>query len=42
MQIDSKPESLDCLERRIIQLKIEQQALEKESDEASQKRLSDC
>ncbi|UJZ94367.1 ATP-dependent chaperone ClpB [Photobacterium damselae subsp. damselae] len=41
MQIDSKPESLDRLERRIIQLKIEQQALEKESDEASQKRLSD-
>ena len=41
MQIDSKPESLDRLERRIIQLKIEQQALEKESDDASQKRLSD-
>ncbi|MDX1304565.1 ATP-dependent chaperone ClpB [Photobacterium sp.] len=41
MQIDSKPESLDRLERRIIQLKIEQQALVKESDEASQKRLSD-
>ncbi|WEM42801.1 ATP-dependent chaperone ClpB [Photobacterium sp. DA100] len=41
MQIDSKPESLDRLERRIIQLKIEQQALDKESDEASQKRLSD-
>ncbi|MGF1761593.1 ATP-dependent chaperone ClpB [Photobacterium sagamiensis] len=41
MQIDSKPESLDRLERRIIQLKIEQQALVKESDEASQKRLRD-
>lgn len=41
MQIDSKPESLDRLERRIIQLKIEQQALEKESDDASQKRLND-
>lgn len=41
MQIDSKPESLDRLERRIIQLKIEQQALSKESDVASQKRLND-
>ncbi|WP_318419939.1 ATP-dependent chaperone ClpB [Photobacterium leiognathi] len=41
MQIDSKPESLDRLERRIIQLKIEQQALEKEDDDASHKRLSD-
>lgn len=41
MQIDSKPESLDRLERRIIQLKIEQQALVKESDDASQKRLAD-
>ncbi len=41
MQIDSKPESLDRLERRIIQLKIEQQAIAKESDEASKKRLSD-
>lgn len=40
MQIDSKPESMDRLERRIIQLKIEQQALEKETDDASQKRLS--
>ncbi|WP_434358856.1 ATP-dependent chaperone ClpB [Parasalinivibrio latis] len=40
MQIDSKPESLDRLERRIIQLKIEQQALEKENDDASRKRLS--
>ncbi|WP_299022067.1 ATP-dependent chaperone ClpB [uncultured Photobacterium sp.] len=41
MQIDSKPESLDRLERRIIQLKIERQALEKESDDASHKRLKD-
>lgn len=41
MQIDSKPESLDRLDRRIIQLKIEQQALVKESDDASQKRLKD-
>ena len=39
MQIDSKPENLDRLERRLIQLKIEQQALAKESDEASKKRL---
>ncbi|MCL2891285.1 ATP-dependent chaperone ClpB [Brenneria tiliae] len=39
IQIDSKPEPLDRLDRRIIQLKLEQQALKKESDEASQKRL---
>ena len=39
MEIDSKPESLDRLERRIIQLKIEQEALKKEHDEASRKRL---
>ncbi|MFP1744194.1 ATP-dependent chaperone ClpB [Lonsdalea quercina] len=39
MQIDSKPEALDRLDRRIIQLKLEQQALKKESDEASLKRL---
>ena len=38
MEIDSKPESLDRLERRIIQLKIEQEALKKEQDEASRKR----
>ena len=38
MQMDSKPEDLDRLERRIIQLKLEQKALEKESDEASVKR----
>ncbi|EIC82201.1 ATP-dependent chaperone ClpB [Serratia sp. M24T3] len=39
MQMDSKPESLDRLDRRIIQLKLEQQALKKESDDASIKRL---
>jgi ATP-dependent Clp protease ATP-binding subunit ClpB len=39
VEIDSKPESLDRLERRIIQLKIEQVALKKEKDEASRKRL---
>ncbi|MDK2642016.1 ATP-dependent chaperone ClpB [Vibrio vulnificus] len=39
MQIDSKPEALDKLERKIIQLKIEQQALSNEHDEASEKRL---
>jgi len=41
MEIDSKPEPLDRLERRIIQLKIEQEALKKESDEASKRRLKD-
>jgi ATP-dependent Clp protease ATP-binding subunit ClpB len=40
MEIDSKPEALDRLERRIIQLKIEQEALKKEEDEASKRRLS--
>jgi ATP-dependent Clp protease ATP-binding subunit ClpB len=40
MEIDSKPESLDKLDRRIIQLKIEREALKKEADEASRKRLS--
>lgn len=39
IQIDSKPEGLDRLERRIIQLKLEQRALQKESDDASVKRL---
>jgi ATP-dependent Clp protease ATP-binding subunit ClpB len=39
MEIDSKPEELDRLERRVIQLKIEREALKKESDEASRKRL---
>ncbi|MDE2262358.1 MAG: AAA family ATPase, partial [Gammaproteobacteria bacterium] len=40
MEIDSKPEVLDRLERRIIQLKIEQEAMKKEQDEASRKRLT--
>jgi ATP-dependent Clp protease ATP-binding subunit ClpB len=39
MQIDSKPEELDELDRRIIQLKIEREALQKESDPASRERL---
>jgi ATP-dependent Clp protease ATP-binding subunit ClpB len=39
MQVDSKPEALDELDRRIIQLKIEREALKKESDKASQNRL---
>lgn len=39
MQVDSKPEALDELDRRIIQLKIEREALKKESDEGSQERL---
>jgi len=38
MEIDSKPEALDRLDRRIIQLKIEREALKKETDEASKKR----
>jgi ATP-dependent Clp protease ATP-binding subunit ClpB len=41
IEIDSKPESMDRLERRIIQLKIEREALKKESDDASRKRLDD-
>ena len=40
MEIDSKPESMDKLDRRIIQLKIEREAVKKETDEASQKRLA--
>ncbi|MET0656609.1 MAG: AAA family ATPase, partial [Steroidobacteraceae bacterium] len=40
MEIDSKPEEMDRLERRIIQLKIEREALKKESDEASKRRLA--
>jgi ATP-dependent Clp protease ATP-binding subunit ClpB len=40
MEIDSKPEAMDKLERRLIQLKIEREALNKESDEASRKRLA--
>ncbi len=39
IEIDSKPEEMDRLERRLIQLKIEREALTKESDEASKKRL---
>ena len=39
MQIDSKPEELDELDRRIIQLKIEQEALKRETDSASKERL---
>jgi ATP-dependent Clp protease ATP-binding subunit ClpB len=39
MEIDSKPESMDKLDRRLIQLKIEREAVKKEKDEASQKRL---
>ena len=41
MEIDSKPEAMDKLERRIIQLKIQREALAKESDGASKKRLKD-
>jgi ATP-dependent Clp protease ATP-binding subunit ClpB len=41
MEIESKPEEMDRLERRLIQLKIEREALKKESDEASKKRLGD-
>jgi ATP-dependent Clp protease ATP-binding subunit ClpB len=40
MEIDSKPESMDKLDRRLIQLKIEREAIKKEKDEASQKRLA--
>ena len=39
MEIDSKPEAMDRLDRRIIQLKIEREAVKKETDEASKKRL---
>ncbi len=39
MQVDSKPEELDELDRRIIQLKIEREALKKEKDKASKERL---
>ena len=39
MQVDSKPEELDELDRRIMQLKIEQEALKKETDAASKERL---
>ncbi|HET7297291.1 MAG TPA: Clp protease N-terminal domain-containing protein, partial [Burkholderiales bacterium] len=40
MEIDSKPEAMDRLERRLIQLRIEREAVKKETDEASRKRLS--
>ncbi len=40
MEIDSKPEAMDRLDRRLIQLKIEREALNKETDEASRERLS--
>ena len=40
MEIDSKPEVMDRLDRRMIQLKIEREAVKKEKDEASQKRLT--
>ncbi|MGQ0522354.1 MAG: ATP-dependent chaperone ClpB [Betaproteobacteria bacterium] len=39
MEIDSKPEAMDRLDRRLIQLKIEREAMKKEKDEASRKRL---
>ena len=39
MEIDSKPEALDKLDRRLIQLKIEREAMKKETDDASKKRL---
>ena len=41
MEMDSKPEALDRLERRLIQLKIEREALKKETDAASKKRLEE-
>ena len=40
MEMDSKPEAMDRLDRRLIQLKIEREALKKETDEASKKRLA--
>ena len=41
IEIDSKPETMDKLDRRLIQLKIEREALKKEKDDASKKRLND-
>ena len=41
MEIDSKPEEMDRLDRRLVQLKIEREALKKESDDASKRRLQD-
>ena len=40
MEIDSKPEALDKIDRRLIQLKIEREAMKKETDDASKKRLA--
>ena len=40
IEIDSKPEAMDRLDRRLIQLKIEREAMKKEHDEASQRRLA--
>ncbi len=40
MQVDSKPEELDELDRRVVQLKIEREALKKETDKASKDRLA--
>jgi len=41
MEIDSKPEQMDKLDRRLVQLKIEREAMKKEKDEASKRRLHD-
>lgn len=41
MEIDSKPEVMDRMDRRLIQLKIEREAMKKETDEASKRRLAD-
>ncbi len=41
MEIDSKPEEMDRIDRRLIQLKIEREALKKETDEGSRRRLND-
>ena len=41
IEIDSKPEAMDRLDRRLIQMKIEREALKKETDEASKRRLAD-
>ncbi len=42
MQVDSKPEELDELDRRVIQLKIEREAMRKETDKASKDRLENA
>ncbi len=41
MQIDSKPQELDEIDRQVMQLEIEREALKKEKDEASKQRLAD-